>query len=79
MIVVQFKTGKFALRRSSFPFLYEFLDLRDDNFFWTDVADLTKYCLFDTYEEAKARLHKYQSNKTFKNLTKQDYGTPICK
>lgn len=51
MKLVKFKNGKYGVRKGSFLFGYEFLDVNYENRWWLEAKNIEKYAQ-TTYEAA---------------------------
>lgn len=75
MKIVKFKDGKFGVRKTIFPFfLYEFLDAKKPNLFWSIKEFIRYYCKVNTKEEAEQMLSKHLE---FLKTISTDNGTPV--
>lgn len=51
--LVQFKDGRFGVRKGNWLIGYSFLDLRDYDYWWNILAHVNKYCRGTKEEAAK--------------------------
>ena len=69
--LVQFKNGKYAVRRYCFPLEWEYRS-RTNNYWWNGLTDIAVYCLFDSRLQAEEVLLKITTPKP-----KRDFGTKV--
>jgi hypothetical protein len=53
--IVEFENGKYAVRHGLIFHKYR---NRKNNYWWTGGENITDFCMFDTFEEAKQLAHK---------------------